>query len=50
MEVGECRRRRQEDEKKPKKEKEECYVLRSSSTFNTPEEAKPEALTVLDLL
>ena len=36
--------------RKKKREKEECHVPRSSSTFNTPEEAKPEAPSVLDML
>ena len=47
--LEDAERKRQEEEKK-KKEKEECHVPRSSSTFNTPEEAKPEAPSVLDML
>ena len=48
--LEDAERKRQEEHKKMKKEKEEGHVPRSSSTFNTPEEAKPEAPSVLDML
>ena len=48
--LEDAERKRQEEDKKKKKKKEEGHVPRSSSTFNTPEEAKPEAPSVLDML
>ena len=48
--LEDAERKRQEEEKKKNKEKEECHVPRNSSTFNTPEEAKPEVPSVLDML
>ena len=48
--LEDAERRKQEEDKKKKKDKEEGHAPRSSSTFNTPEEAKPEAPSVLEML